>query len=694
MKPRNLFLALAGALALQMAEAQQQYWNSLPGGNVINNNEWMGADVNSTIPLSFETRVNQPMQWRTNNVLRMRLNESLPGQPVNNFPSVNLSGHLGIGSPVPPQALTLIHINNNGGFFSGFRPWMRTGVSMSEFSDWMYVGTKNEGMDRIDAVINWGDNKEADPTNGPDALRFIFTRTMDSSTIAPQMHGLELARVIPDPLGDQGYFGIGDFFTPAFNPTERLDVLNGRVRIRQLPNDPSEPLKKFLVVDEKPGPDFGVVKWRYLPCDWTLNPTAQNNLSTAFGPVDPDCPDNTDAVGIGVDLMGGASPAKLIVANKNFGIGIGSLTTRPTAGTNIGISTDVTGSSYLNAGIEVNVHGNSSYTRGIQAQTNGATGIQGIAGSFLASDNASSTVGAQGISDGGIDYSIGLRGQTTGTALQNFGVLGVAPSASNSWAGYFVGNVNVVGTGYYVNGNFVASDAQFKINVQPLEDPLAILMQLHPDRYEFLVDEFPQMNFPSGEHGGFIAQEVEVVLPSLVSQTRIAAETDSLGNEISPAVDYKAVNYAGLTPYIVGALQQQQGVIQQQQASIDQQNTRMAELEDRINQCCAANGSGMAPQSGERSTTADSNVQEQRLLIIPNPVADLTTLEYYVPKAGQVSLQVSTSDGKPLETLREEKAEAGAYNYAWNTTKLAAGTYFCTFMLDGAVVVKRAVKVK
>jgi hypothetical protein len=55
---------------------------------------------------------------------------------------------------------------------------------------------------------------------------------------------------------------------------------------------------------------------------------------------------------------------------------------------------------------------------------------------------------------------------------------------------------------------------------------------------------------------------------------------------------------------------------------------------------------------------------------------------------------VSTSDGKPLETLREEKAEAGAYNYAWNTTKLAAGTYFCTFMLDGAVVVKRAVKVK
>lgn len=55
---------------------------------------------------------------------------------------------------------------------------------------------------------------------------------------------------------------------------------------------------------------------------------------------------------------------------------------------------------------------------------------------------------------------------------------------------------------------------------------------------------------------------------------------------------------------------------------------------------------------------------------------------------------VSTGDGKPLGILREELAEAGAYNNTWNTTRLAAGTYFCTFMLDGAVVVKRAVKVK
>ena len=64
-----------------------------------------------------------------------------------------------------------------------------------------------------------------------------------------------------------------------------------------------------------------------------------------------------------------------------------------------------------------------------------------------------------------------------------------------------------------------------------------------------------------------------------------------------------------------------------------------------------------------------------------------------MPAAGRVVLQVATLDGKPLATLREEMAEPGAYEYTWNTSRLAAGTYLCTYLLDGAVVVQRAVKV-
>lgn len=34
-----------------MQLAQGQYWNRLPGGNVISTTEWLGADFGSTIPL-------------------------------------------------------------------------------------------------------------------------------------------------------------------------------------------------------------------------------------------------------------------------------------------------------------------------------------------------------------------------------------------------------------------------------------------------------------------------------------------------------------------------------------------------------------------------------------------------------------------------------------------------------------------
>ena len=61
MKTIRTVLAIVAFVAMQGLLAQD--WARLPGGNAIFTNEWMGADVGSLIPLSFETRVNQPMYW-------------------------------------------------------------------------------------------------------------------------------------------------------------------------------------------------------------------------------------------------------------------------------------------------------------------------------------------------------------------------------------------------------------------------------------------------------------------------------------------------------------------------------------------------------------------------------------------------------------------------------------------------------
>jgi len=46
-----------------------------------------------------------------------------------------------------------------------------------------------------------------------------------------------------------------------------------------------------------------------------------------------------------------------------------------------------------------------------------------------------------------------------------------------------------------------------------------------------------------------------------------------------------------------------------------------------------------------------------------------------------------------LNVLQEATLQAGDYQYAWHTTDLAPGTYYVTLLLNGEMVVKKAVKV-
>jgi hypothetical protein len=303
-------------------------------------------------------------------------------------------------------------------------------------------------------------------------------------------------------------------------------------------------------------------------------------------------------------------------------------------------------------------------------------GVQGVA-----------TIGATG-STSTLD-AFGVSGSATATenALRTAGVYGTASGAvsGNDWGGYFEGK------GFLGASAWTYSDENLKQGIEDLSlaGSAEALMQLHPKSYTFNSAEYPYLHLPAGDQLGLISQQVEEVFPQLVEDVVRPAKEDSAGNVIEAQLTFKAMNYSGLIPVLIAGFQQQQTMIDQQQATI-------AQLQDQINQCCAAQGSGMAPQ-GEGSTKStarnEDDVQEERLLVQPNPFTDHTTLRYYVPKSGKVSLQVSGSDGRALRTLVEEQADAGDYSYEWNTSQLAPGTYFCALLVDGDVVVKRAVKV-
>lgn len=104
--------------------------------------------------------------------------------------------------------------------------------------------------------------------------------------------------------------------------------------------------------------------------------------------------------------------------------------------------------------------------------------------------------------------------------------------------------VHVAGTGKFdgnltVNSTTYTSDARYKTNVQPFVNALDTVLGLRGVSYSWDKAKWPTQNFADGRQIGFLAQEVETVLPELVV-------TDKDG--------YKSVNYIGVVPVLVEAV--------------------------------------------------------------------------------------------------------------------------------------------
>ena len=144
--------------------------------------DYVGCDGGSTQPLRFTTQLNFNHEWRTNNIWRMRLMGDNFAGNINGYPGLNLSGFLGLGqfNVFIPQPFTMLHMDNNGTNDAGYRPWMRTGTTLTQGSDLAYFGFKNEGVDINHTVITWSDNTPG--VDGPDLLKFIFNRNNAGGT--------------------------------------------------------------------------------------------------------------------------------------------------------------------------------------------------------------------------------------------------------------------------------------------------------------------------------------------------------------------------------------------------------------------------------------------------------------------------------------------------------------------------------
>lgn len=110
--------------------------------------------------------------------------------------------------------------------------------------------------------------------------------------------------------------------------------------------------------------------------------------------------------------------------------------------------------------------------------------------------------------------------------------------------------------------NLFISDAIYKKNVKDIKNGLDLINSLNAKTYLWKQEDFPELNFDSKLQYGLIAQEVEKIIPDIVS-------TNLEGR--------KSINYVQIIPLLIQAVQQQQQQILLLQNKLDSNNYKQGE---------------------------------------------------------------------------------------------------------------------
>ena len=187
----------------------------------------------------------------------------------------------------------------------------------------------------------------------------------------------------------------------------------------------------------------------------------------------------------------------------------------------------------------------------------------------IASGSRSTAMGSYTTASDYASLSIGRYNSVNKTVTAG----GSAASFDTDNAAFVIGN----GTGsstksdafvVYFNGNAtlsgdltINSDERLKDNIQPLGSTLNKLHQIEGKTYSFKKDE---------EHTpkiGVLAQEVQAVFPELVTEG---------GDGIL------SVNYQGLVPVLINAINEQDAKMSEQDAKMSEQEVKMSEQDAKI----------------------------------------------------------------------------------------------------------------
>ena len=230
---------------------------------------------------------------------------------------------------------------------------------------------------------------------------------------------------------------------------------------------------------------------------------------------------------------------------------------------------------------------------------------------------------------------------------------------AGTYAGYFSGDVKVTGT-VMCTSITQTSDVNTKNNINYLQDnALNSIMRLKPISFYYNENDklFNSENSQSPAaqqmHYGFIAQELQEILPEIVYMSQ-----DSL----------LSINYVELIPLLVRTVQYQE--------------TKINELERIIERCTSQASENKAPRIKNNDNTNPPYALYQNT---PNPFSQDTRIAYNLPlDTHEARLFIYDANGLQLESYLITKF--GSNSISISGGHLSAGIYLYSLIADGQVI--------
>lgn len=232
------------------------------------------------------------------------------------------------------------------------------------------------------------------------------------------------------------------------------------------------------------------------------------------------------------------------------------------------------------------------------------------------------------------------------------------------------------GSGYLVdvNGSLNAisygpSDARFKENVASLSNGSSFIERLRPVSYDW-VDSLISDSMMLGTQYGFIAQEVDTVLPDVV-------RTNSNG--------FMSIAYDQILPVLVLAWQEEH-------RRNDSLASQLDSLVSVVNGCCNSSARTSGSEANQQNVTLSNSESVVLNQNVPNPFAEQTTITYYLPESAvKAQILFYDANGKLIKVVDLEARGNGQLNVF--ADDLSNGIYSYALVVDGQIAdTKKMVK--